>query len=57
MSKIAKDIGTLSMSTLMALRDITRDDLRRTEKHKSDLEEILTEVNKEISSRGKQQSE
>lgn len=52
MSKIREDLSKQSMQTLLSLRDIGRDDLRRTEKHKADLEEMLAAIKLEIESRG-----
>lgn len=45
MPKPFDDLTNLSMSTLMSLRDLGRDDLRRTEKHKADLEAMLENIN------------
>lgn len=52
-----EDLSTMSMQTLLSLRDIGRDDLRRTEKHKADLEEMLTNIKLEIETRGKRNAE
>lgn len=52
MSQLSEDLSKQSMQTLLSLRDIGRDDLRRTEKHKADLEEMLNNINLEIQSRG-----
>lgn len=52
MSKVAEELSKQSMQTLLSLRDIGRDDLRRTEKHKADLEEMLNNIKLEIESRG-----
>lgn len=49
---MTEDLSKLSMQTLLSLRDIGRDDLRRTEKHKADLEEMLTKIKLEIETRG-----
>jgi len=51
-SKVSEELSKQSMQTLLSLRDIGRDDLRRTEKHKADLEEMLTNIKLEIESRG-----
>lgn len=52
-----EDLSTMSMQTLLSLRDIGRDDLRRTEKHKADLEEMLVSIKLEIETRGKRNAE
>lgn len=52
-----QDLSGLSMQTLLSLRDIRRDDLRRTEKHKAELEGMLNNIKLEIESRGKSKPE
>jgi len=50
-----EDLGQASMQTLLSLRDIGRDDLRRTLEHEQNLREMLASVEKEIKSRGQSQ--
>ena len=50
---MTEDLSKLSMSHLLALRDLGRDDLRRVEKHKADLEQMLMSIKLEIEIRGK----
>lgn len=57
MSEPLKDLSKLSMSHLLALRDLGRDDLRRVEKNKADLEDLLTDIKLEIESRGNRTAE
>lgn len=57
MSKSTEDLSKLSMSHLLALRDLGRDDLRRVEKNKADLEEMLTNIKLEIEVRGNRTEE
>lgn len=57
MSEPLKDLSKLSMSHLLALRDLGRDDLRRVEKNKADLEELLTDIKLEIETRGNRTAE
>lgn len=54
---MAEDLRKLSMSHLLALRDLGRDDLRRVEKNKAELEELLAEIKLEIEVRGNQEPE
>lgn len=54
---MTEDLSKLSMSHLLALRDLGRDDLRRVEKNKSDLEQMLTNIKLEIEARGKREAE
>lgn len=49
---MTEDLSKLSMSHLLALRDLGRDDLRRVEKNKAHLEEVLININLEIEARG-----
>lgn len=57
MSKVFDDLSKQSMQTLLSLRDIVRDDLRRTEKHKAQLEEMLAKIKLEIEARGNRATE
>lgn len=57
MSSVSEDLSKQSMQTLLSLRDIGRDDLRRTEKHKAELEEMLAAIKLEIEVRGKREPE
>lgn len=57
MSKPFDDLSKQSMQTLLALRDLGRDDLRRTEAHATDLKEMLTNIKLEIERRGNSKSE
>lgn len=57
MSKVFDDLSKQSMQTLLALRDLGRDDLRRTEKHKAQLEDMLGKIKLEIESRGNRATE
>lgn len=54
---MAKDLSKLTMSHLLALRDLGRDELRRVEKNKADLEEMLTNIKLEIETRGNRAAE
>ncbi|AEZ66194.1 hypothetical protein phiTE_028 [Pectobacterium phage phiTE] len=54
---MTEDLSKLSMSHLLALRDLGRDDLRRVEKHKADLEQMLASIKLEIEIRGKRAAE
>lgn len=57
MSSAYKDLSQLSMSHLLALRDLGRDDLRRVEKNKAELEEMLAAIKLEIEVRGNRAAE
>lgn len=57
MSSVYEDLSKQSMQTLLSLRDIGRDDLRRTEKHKAELEEMLAAIKLEIEVRGNREPE
>lgn len=57
MSRVFDDLSKHSMQTLLSLRDLGRDDLRRTEKHKADLEEMLAKIKLEIEVRGNRTAE
>lgn len=57
MCSVFEDLSKQSMQTLLSLRDIGRDDLRRTEKHKADLEEMLAAIKLEIEVRGNRAAE
>lgn len=52
---MTKDLSNLSLSHLLALRDLGRDDLRRVEKNKAELEEMLGAIKLEIEVRGKRE--
>lgn len=54
---MAEDLSKLSLSHLLALRDLGRDDLRRVEKNKAELEELLAEIKLEIEVRGNREPE
>ncbi|KAB3178585.1 hypothetical protein F9047_11350 [Escherichia coli] len=54
---MTKDLSNLSMSHLLALRDLGRDDLRRVEKNKAELEEMLAAIKLEIEVRGNRAAE
>lgn len=54
---MCEDLSKLSMSHLLALRDLGHDDLRRVEQNKAELEEMLSNIKLEIESRGSQHSE
>lgn len=54
---MTQDLSRLSMSHLLALRDLGRDDLRRVEKQKADLEQMLINIKLEIEIRGKRAAE
>jgi hypothetical protein len=57
MSKPFEDLTKLPMQTLLALRDLGRDDLRRTEAHAADLKEMLANIKLEIEIRGNRAAE
>lgn len=57
MSKPFEDLTKLPMQTLLALRDLGRDDLRRTEAHAADLKEMLANIKLEIEVRGNRAAE
>lgn len=57
MSKPFDDLSKQSMQTLLALRDLGRDDLRRTEAHAADLKQMLTNIKLEIEVRGNREAE
>lgn len=52
-----KELSNLSMSHLLALRDLGRDDLRRVEQNKAELEEMLSAIKLEIEVRGNREPE
>lgn len=52
MTEKYKDLGEMNMQSLMALRAITGDNLRATEKTVDELSDLLFEIHKEITSRG-----
>lgn len=54
---MTKDLSNLSMSHLLALRDLGRDDLRRVEKNKAELEGMLAAIKLEIEARGNRAAE
>lgn len=54
---MTEDLSKLSMSHLLALRDLGRDDLRRVEKNKADLETMLAAIKLEIEVRGNRAAE
>lgn len=54
--KDPESLSNLSLQTLLSLRDIGRDDLRRTEKHAADLKEMLANIKREIECRGNRTS-
>ena len=54
---MTEDLSRQSMQTLLALRDISRDDYRRTETHLADLKVFLQGVEDEIASRGNNTAE
>lgn len=54
---MTKDLSNLSMSHLLALRDLGRDGLRRVEKNKAELEEMLAAIKLEIEVRGNRAAE
>lgn len=54
---MAEDLSKLSLSHLLALRDLGRDDLRRVEKNKVELEEMLAAIKLEIEVRGNREPE
>lgn len=57
MSKLIEDLSKKPMQALLALRDLGRDDLRRTESHAADLKQMLEDIKLEIESRGNRTAE
>lgn len=53
---MSSSFSKISTSHLLALRDVGRDELRRLEKNKAELEGMLTNIKLEIESRGNRTS-